>query len=310
MLQTEEVCNKCYDAFPSSLSQQNGFSQLAICCYCCLPFKSCKSLASFFVWCFLSCLLSIRGESVVFYHHSPLARTIFGGKHNSYFCPDSWRELRMCLWVWQFLNSRPKAGNKMPLPKSNAGHAHTHRDGGGGGRLCQLPFNFRSGNTHFCIAIRIAMLWDAMSAERNETKWNGMEQNDDDRRHSTSACSLHNCLHLLHIFAFYFLLHSVYLTLTLLLLSLELLFCVSGRQLQQFAARPLSTQKKKVTNKKRVKIKKKKLQQQENCTTERGRGVPGVGEAWHVDFVLCAVFSANVRSFCLRHILLFSRLGL
>lgn len=80
------------------------------------------------------------------------------------------------------------------------------------------------------------MPWDATSAERNETKWNGMEQNDDDRRHSTSACSLHNCLHLLHIFAFYFLLHSVYLTHSLLLLSLELLFCASGRQLQQFAS--------------------------------------------------------------------------
>lgn len=178
----------------------------------------------------------------------------------------------------------------MPLAKSNAGHAHTQRVG----RKGRLPaaFQFQKWQTHFCIAIRIAMPWDAMSAKRNETKRNGMEQNDD-RRHSTSACSLHNCLHLLHIFAFYFLLHSVHLTHSPsppFLLSCS--FVPLGGNCSNLRARPLSTKKgKQVTNKKRVKI--KKIQQQENCTTDRDqRGVPG-GRwrrgMWTLFFVLCLV---------------------
>lgn len=161
------------------------------------------------------------------------------------------------------------------------------------------------------------MPWDAMSAKRNETKRNGMEQNDD-RRHSTSACSLHNCLHLLHIFAFYFLLHSVHLTHSLsppFLLSCS--FVPLGGNCSNLRARPLSTKKgKQVTNKKRAKNKKnivaRKLHNRPRPKRRPWRG----REAWHVDFVLCAVFSANVRSFLptvcwlLRHILLFSRLGL
>lgn len=47
-----------------------------------------------------------------------------------------------------------------------------------------------------------------------------------------------------------------------------------------------------------MKIKKKYSSKKIAQPSEAGASLEG--EAWHVDFVLCAVFSANVRSFCHR----------
>lgn len=137
----------------------------------------------------------------------------------------------------------------MPLAKSNAGHAHTV------GRMARLPaaFQFQKWQTHFCIAIRIAMPWDTMSAKRNEMKriemeWNRTTTGGTAPQHA--ACSLYNCLHLLHIFAFYFLLHSVHLTHSLsppFLLSCS--FVPLGGNCSNLRARPLSTKKRKAGNK-------------------------------------------------------------
>lgn len=153
------------------------------------------------------------------------------------------------------------------------------------------------------------MPWDAMSAKRNEMKriemeWNRTTTGGTAPQHA--ACSLYNCLHLLHIFAFYFLLHSVHLTHSLsppFLLSCS--FVPLGGNCSNLRARPLSTKKKgkQVTNKKRVKIK-KNIVARKLHNRPRPKGRPWRGrEAWHVDFVLCAVFSANVRSFFAHRVL-------
>lgn len=74
--------------------------------------------------------------------------------------------------------------------------------------------------------------------KRNETIRNGMEQNDD-RRHSTSACNLQS-VQLFALAPHIRFLFSPTLcpshSLSFSSVSLELLFCASGRQLQQFAS--------------------------------------------------------------------------
>lgn len=123
----------------------------------------------------------------------------------------------------------------------------THREGWeGGGRLCQLPFNFRSGNTHFCIAIRIAMPWDATSAERNETKWNGMEWNRTTMTGGTApqpaACTIVCTCSTYSLFIFSYTL-SISLTHSFFFL-LSCSFVPLGGNCSNLRARPLSTQKK------------------------------------------------------------------
>lgn len=146
--------------------------------------------------------------------------------------------------------------------------------------MARLPaaFQFQKWQTHFCIAIRIAMPWDAMSAKRNETKRNGMEQNDD-RRHSTSACSLQSAqLFALapHIrFLFSPTLCPSHSLSPPFLLSCS--FVPLGGNCSNLRARPLSTKKgKQVTNKKRVKIKKKYSSKKIAQPTET-KGAPLVG---------------------------------
>lgn len=117
----------------------------------------------------------------------------------------------------------------------------------------------------------------------DETKRNGMEWNGTRTGGTAPQQCLHNCLHLLHIFAFY-------LTLSLSLalspsLSLELLFCAFGRQLQQFA-RAAFVHEKKVTKNCKKKIKKtvaRKLHSEARLGRERERGV----WAWLAELVLC-----------------------
>lgn len=159
------------------------------------------------------------------------------------------------------------------------------------------------------------MPWVRNEMKRNESEWNGTE-----RRQAAQHLSLqpHNCLHLLHIFAFYFLLHSVHLTHSLsppFLLSCS--FVPLGGNCSNLRARPLSTKKgKQVTNKKRAKNK-KNIVARKLHNRPRPKGRPWRGrEAWHVVlfFVLCLVqmFALFLPTVCwlLRHILLFSRLGL
>lgn len=80
---------------------------------------------------------------------------------------------------------------------------------------------------------------------QHEMKRNGMEWNGTTTGGTAPQQCLHNCVHLLHIFAFCLSLSSS--------LSRELLFCAFGRQLQQFA-RAAFVHKKNVTKK----LKKKK----------------------------------------------------
>lgn len=162
------------------------------------------------------------------------------------------------------------------------------------------------------------MPWVRNEMKRNETEWNGTERRQAAQHLSMqpAVCTIVCTCSTYSLFIFSYTL-SISLTLLLLRFSWAALLCL-WEATAAICERGLCPQKKgkQVTNKKRAKNK-KNIVARKLHNRPRPKGRPWRGrEAWHVDFVLCAVFSANVRSFLptvcwlLRHILLFSRLGL